>query len=120
LNQLTSRCPSQKRGDVTVVFFKDHPVVLQPGEMLDIHWVDIQIELPRFRADNIHTAQKLLSANKEMGAASPIPSWFACGDKGEVLFVNRLDWRHVTAETLEDHIVRCIDQMNEALRSDGV
>lgn len=87
--------------------------------MLGIHWVDIQIELPRFRADNIHTAQKLLSANKEMAAATPIPSWFACGDKGEVLFFNRLDWQHVSAETLEDHIVNCIDQMSNALSSEG-
>lgn len=120
LDQMSRRRPSQKRDGQTVLFFKDHAVTLQRGEMADIHWVDIIIELPRFRADSLQACRKLLEANQEMGAATPIPTWFAAGKKGEVLFVNRLDWQHVSAEVLDDHIMRCIEQMSEALVTEGV
>ena len=95
LNQLGRKRPSTKRGDVDVFHYKGHgkghEVILQSGEMFDIHWVDIQIELPRFRADNVNTAKKLLTANREMGAATAIPSWFAWGDRAEVLAADGVD-----------------------------
>lgn len=119
-DQLARKRPTQKRGDETVFFFKDHAVQLQQGQMADIHWVDIIIELPRFRADSVNACKKLLEANKEMGSATPIPTWFAAGSKGEVLFINRLDWQHVSAEVLDDHIMRCIEQMSDALMTEGV
>lgn len=117
VNEVARKRPIQKRNGNTVLFFNDHPVILQAGEMSDIHWVDIMIELPKFRVDSINTAIKLLQANCEMASATPIPTWFGSGEKGETLFINRLDWQHVTAEVLDDHIMRCIEQMNEALKA---
>lgn len=119
LNELAKKRPNKKIDSLTYFYFKDHPVFLQSGEMEGIHWMDIYIELPRFRADNINTCRKLLQSNREMATATPIPTWFAAGEKGEVLFVNRLDWQHVSADVLDDHILRCIDQMSEALMSEG-
>lgn len=120
LKNIGQRRPSQVDGNVKKFYFKDHPVVFQVGEMEGIHWVDIQIELPRFRIDHIGAARKILEANREMGVSTPIPTWFACGPKGETLFINRLDWQHISAEVLDDHIVRCIEQMSEALVAEGV
>ena len=37
-----------------------------------------------------------------------------------LIFINRLDWRHITCKILEDHILRCIEQMGSALATEGV
>jgi hypothetical protein len=104
-----------------VFFFNDQAVLLQHGEMEGITWVDIHIELKRFRVDNLAAAKRVLQANREMGASTPIPSWFAADPNNDCLiFVNRLDWRHITCKILEDHILRCIEQMGSALATEGV
>lgn len=104
-----------------VFFFNDQAVLLQHGEMEGITWVDIHIELKRFRLDNLAAAQKVLQANREMGSSTPIPSWFAIDPKNDCLvFINRLDWRYITCKVLEDHILRCIEQMGSALATEGV
>ena len=83
--------------------------------------IDIHIELKRFRVDSLAAAKKVLQANREMGASTPIPSWFAVDPKNDCLvFINRLDWRHITCKILEDHILRCIEQMGSALATEGV
>lgn len=121
LIDLGRKRPSQKSPTGTVFFFNDHEVRLIAGEMEQVHWMDIQIELPRFRVDNLQAAKKVLQANREMGMATPIPTWFALSEKGDCLvFVNRLDWRHVTDQVVESHILRCIDQMSQALKTEGV
>lgn len=88
--------------------------------MEDVHWMDIQITLPRFKMDKLGNAQKALKANLEMGTATPIPTWFAADENSNVVFINRLDWRHLTAEILDDHIARCVEQMSDALATEGV
>ncbi len=89
--------------------------------MEGVHWVDIHIELKNFHLDSLAAATKVLQANREMGISTPIPTWFAMSEKtGRLIFINRLDWRHVTSKILEDHVMRCIEQMSEALRTEGV
>ncbi|MCE2744422.1 MAG: hypothetical protein LW710_00775 [Burkholderiales bacterium] len=121
LKDLQRSRPSSMTPLGRVFFFNDQPVLLQQGEMEGITWVDIHIELKRFRLDNMMAAKKVLQANREMGASTPIPSWFAVDSKSDCLvFINRLDWRHITCKILEDHILRCIEQMGSALMSEGV
>lgn len=120
LAEVAARRPSETRPSGRVFFFKEHPVQLIAGEMEGIHWVDIQIELKRFQLSNLNAALKVLKANLEMGAATPIPTWFAANASGTLIFINRLDWQHLSVEVLEDHIMRCIDQMGQALASEGV
>lgn len=117
---LSSRRPSKQFPDGPVFYFNDQPVRLIAGEMEGVHWMDIHIELTRFRADNLQAAKKVLIANREMGGSTPIPTWFALNDQDQLIFINRLDWRHISAKILEDHILRCIDQMASALQSEGV
>lgn len=121
LKDLQQNRPSNMTPQGRVFFFNDQPVLLQNGEMEGINWVDIHIELKRFRLDNLNAAKKVLQANQEMGASTPIPSWFAMNEKTDnLVFINRLDWRHITCKILEDHILRCIEQMGSALATNGV
>lgn len=121
LKDLQQSRPSNMTPLGRVFFFNDQAVVLQHGEMEGITWVDIHIELKRFRVDSLAAAKKVLQANREMGASTPIPSWFAVDPKNDCLvFINRLDWRHITCKILEDHILRCIEQMGSALATEGV
>ena len=121
LAEMISRRPSELLKDGTRVFyFKDHAVKLVNGEMEGIHWMDIQIVLKRFQLNGLMAAQKVLKANLEMGGATPIPTWFGANEQGALVFINRLDWQHMTAEVLDDHINRCIEQMSQALVSEGV
>lgn len=121
LRDMSARRPSQKTQFGQVFFINDHSVSLVAGEMQGIHWMDIQIEMPRFRVDNLESAKKILIANREMGMATPIPTWFALSEKQDVLvFINRLDWRHVTAEVVNSHVLRCIEQMEQALMTERV
>ncbi|HEY1059788.1 MAG TPA: hypothetical protein VGE55_13745 [Limnobacter sp.] len=121
LNDFGAKRPSEKTPLGPVYYINEHPVRLIPGEMEGIHWMDIQIGLPRFRLENLESAKKVLQANREMGSATPIPTWFGLGDKQDhLVFINRLDWRHVDARVLEDHILRCIEQMGQALMTEGV
>lgn len=120
LAEVSARRPSENRPTGRVFFFKEHVVQLVAGEMEGIHWVDIQIELSRFQLTNLGAALKVLKANLEMGAATPIPTWFAANANGTLIFINRLDWQHLSADVLDDHIMRCIDQMGQALASEGV
>lgn len=120
LEQLAAKRPTQRKEPHWEFFFKDHKVQLLSGEMEDVAWVDIQITLPRFKLTNLASNQKVLKANLEMGAATPIPTWFAADANNQVVFINRLDWRHLTADVLDDHISRCIEQMSEALATEGV
>lgn len=113
--------PSEQTPTGRLFFFNDQPVGLHAGEMEGVHWVDIHIELKRFHLDSFASAKKVLQANREMGASTPIPTWFALNEKTEkLIFINRLDWRYITCKILEDHVMRCIDQMGNALRTEGV
>ncbi len=113
--------PNERTQQGPVFFFNDQPVALHAGEMEGVHWMDIHIELNNFHVDNMAAAKKVLQANREMGASTPIPTWFAINEKTDKLvFINRLDWRHVSCKILEDHVVRCIEQMGQALRTEGV
>ncbi|MDH4396268.1 MAG: hypothetical protein QE278_11345 [Limnobacter sp.] len=120
LAEVSARRPSENRPTGRVFFYKEHPVQLIAGEMEGIHWVDIQIELKRFQLTNLNAALKVLKANLEMGAATPIPTWFAANAQGTLIFINRLDWQHLSVDVLDDHIMRCIEQMGQALASEGV
>lgn len=121
LKDLGQTRPNQATPNGPVFFFNDHPVWLGAGEMEGVHWVDIHIELKQFTVDNLVAAKKVLQANREMGMSTPIPTWFAVNEKTDrLILVNRLDWRHITRNVLEDHILRCIEQMGEALRTEGV
>ncbi len=121
LNDLSRARPNEKGPNGRVFFFNDQPVELIAGEMEGVHWMDIHIELKNFRVDNLAAAKKVLQANREMGASTPIPTWFASNERTErLIFINRLDWRHLSSKILEDHILRCIEQMGEALRTEGV
>lgn len=121
LNDLSRNRPNKKSGEDTVFFFNDQPVQLLAGEMEGIHWMDIHIELQNFAVENLQAARKVLQANREMGRSTPIPTWFAINENnGRLIFINRLDWRHISCQVLEDHIQRCIQQMGDALRSEGV
>ncbi|HEX4843618.1 MAG TPA: hypothetical protein VFV57_08095 [Limnobacter sp.] len=120
VRDLKSTRPSEQQAEGLVFYFNDQPVRLVAGEMEGVHWMDIHIELSRFRADTLQAAKKVLMANREMGGATPIPTWFAMNDKDQLVFINRLDWRHISAKILEEHILRCIDQMAMALQSEGV
>lgn len=113
--------PSSNTPKGRIFYFNDHAVTFHQGEMEGITWVDIHIELKRFRLDNLSAAKKVLQANKEMGESTPIPTWFAADEKTDILiFINRLDWRHITCKIIDDHIMRCIEQMGNALISEGV
>lgn len=121
LTDLSRSRPSERGPIGPVFFFNDQPVVLLEGEMEGVHWVDIHIELRNFHVDNLAAAKKVLQANREMGSSTPIPTWFAINEKTDkLIFINRLDWRHVSSKILEDHVMRCIEQMGEALRTEGV
>jgi hypothetical protein len=121
LKDLTKSCPSENRPSGKVFYFKDQAVAFFAGEMEGIHWMDIHIELKHFHVNNLLAAKKVLQANAEMGLSTPIPTWFALDAKADKLvFINRLDWRHVSCKILEDHILRCIEQMSDALRSEGI
>ncbi|NJM33013.1 MAG: hypothetical protein HC848_09400 [Limnobacter sp.] len=120
LTALDAKRPTEKTAKGKVYFYKDLPVRFVAGELEGIHWMDIQIELPRFTISSIKGAQKVLEANVEMGMATPIPTWFGATEKGNVVFINRLDWQHITPEILDDHVMRCIDQMSQALAAEGV
>lgn len=121
LKDLGRSHPTERKPEGPIFYFNDQPVQLLAGEMEGIHWVDIHIELRSFAVDSISAAKKVLQANREMGSSTPIPTWFAINDKtGRLIFINRLDWRHISCKVLEDHIQRCIDQMSSALRSEGV
>lgn len=121
LHDLGRTRPSEKTATGPVFFFNEQPVSLYPGEMEGVHWVDIHIELKRFRVENITSAKKVLQANREMGASTPIPTWFAINEKNDnLIFINRLDWRHITAKILEDHVMRCIQEMGQALQMERV
>ncbi|KYP10453.1 MAG: hypothetical protein A0129_12705 [Limnobacter sp. CACIAM 66H1] len=121
LKDLQQNRPSNLTPQGRVFFFNDQSVLLQHGELEGITWVDIHIELKRFHIENLSAAKKVLQANCEMGNSTPIPSWFAINVKNDCLvFINRLDWRHLTCKILEDHILRCIEQMGSALTSEGV
>ncbi|HEX4879332.1 MAG TPA: hypothetical protein VFV39_05760 [Limnobacter sp.] len=120
MRDMQSMRPHQKHAHGLVFFFNDQPVRLVAGEMEGVHWMDIHIELTRFRTDTLQAAKKVLMANREMGGATPIPTWFAMNDKDQLVFINRLDWRHISAKILEEHILRCIEQMGIALQSEGV
>lgn len=121
LMDIGQKRPSQKSDSGPVFFFNDQAVRFMVGEMEGVHWMDIQIELPRFRMENLQAAKKVLQANREMGMATPIPTWFALSEKGDYLvFINRLDWRHVSAKVLDEHVLRCIEQMSQALATEGV
>ena len=121
LNDLSRSRPTEKGPNGKIFFFNDQPVELIAGEMEGVHWMDIHIELKNFRVDNIAAAKKVLQANREMGASTPIPTWFAANERTErLIFINRLDWRHLSCKILEDHVLRCIEQMGEALRTEGI
>lgn len=121
LNDLARSRPTEKTQQGRLFFFNEQPVALIPGEMEGVHWVDIHIELKRFHVDTLAAALKVLQANLEMGSSTPIPTWFAINERtSKLVFINRLDWRYITCKVLEDHIVRCIEQMGEALRTEGV
>ena len=121
LADLAQSRPSERTPNGPVFFFNDQPVALHEGEMEGVHWVDIHIELKHFHVDNLAAAKKVLQANREMGRSTPIPTWFAINEKTDKLvFINRLDWRHLTRKILEDHVMRCIEQMGQALRTEGV
>jgi hypothetical protein len=121
LKDLGQARPTERKPEGMVFFFNDQPVQLLAGEMEGIHWVDIHIELRNFSVDSLQAAKKVLQANREMGSSTPIPTWFAINEKTDrLIFINRLDWRHISCKVLEDHIQRCIDQMGQALRSEGV
>lgn len=117
---MRQRRPSEKTAEGLVFFVKDHPVRLIDGEMEGIHWVDIHVGLNRFRMDGMIQARKVLQANLEIGSATPIPSWFAIDKQDRIVYINRLDWRHIEASVLDEHIGRCIDFMNEALAGEGL
>ena len=109
IEDLSNLRPSENGQDGKTFYFNDQPVSLQAGEMETVHWVDIHIELKRFRIDSIGAAMKVLQANLDMGAATPIPTWFAVNGKTQnVVFVNRLDWRHITVDVLDSHIIEGI------------
>lgn len=121
LNDLSRSRPTERGPNGRVFFFSDQPVELFAGEMEGVHWVDIHIELKNFHVNNLSAAKKVLQANREMGSPTPIPTWFAINEKNDKLvFINRLDWRHISCKILEDHILRCIEQMGDALRTEGV
>ncbi|MCR2747388.1 hypothetical protein [Limnobacter parvus] len=121
LTDLSRSRPSERGPTGPVFFFNDQPVALLEGEMEGVHWVDIHIELRNFHVDNLAAAKKVLQANREMGSSTPIPTWFAINEKTDkLIFINRLDWRHISCQILEDHVLRCIEQMGEALRTEGV
>ncbi|HEX4918859.1 MAG TPA: hypothetical protein VFV43_13235 [Limnobacter sp.] len=120
MRDMQAKRPSEQHPDGPVFFFNDQPVRLIAGEMEGVHWMDIHIELTRFRTDTFQAAKKVLIANREMGGATPIPTWFAMNEKDQLVFINRLDWRHISTNILEEHILRCIDQMAMALQSEGV
>jgi hypothetical protein len=118
---IASQRPTERSQDGAVFYFNDHPVRLVFGEMEGVHWMDIHIELPRFALESLMSAKKVLQANSDMGGATPIPTWFGINPKKDTLvFINRLDWRHITAQILDEHIMRCIDQMSAALNMEGV
>jgi hypothetical protein len=73
LMDLGRKRPNQKTPTGTVFFFNDHEVRLVAGEMEQVHWMDIQIELPRFKLESIQAAKKVLQANREMGMARLFP-----------------------------------------------
>lgn len=121
LSDLGRSRPNGKGPNGPVFFFNDQPVELLAGNMEGITWVDIHIELKHFHVDNLSAAKKVLQANREMGGSTPIPTWFAINEKTDKLvFINRLDWRHLSCKILEDHVTRCIEQMGQALRTEGV
>lgn len=121
LSDLKQSRPNQQTPNGPVYFFNDHPVWFGAGEMEGVHWVDIHIELKHFMLDNLNATKKVLQANREMGMSTPIPTWFAINEKNDrLILVNRLDWRHISCKILEDHVLRCIEQMGEALRTEGV
>lgn len=113
--------PSERTQNGPIFYFNDQAVALHAGEMEGVHWMDIHIELKNFHVDNMAAARKVLQANREMGASTPIPTWFAINEKTDrLIFINRLDWRHVSCKILEEHVMRCIEQMGQALRTEGV
>lgn len=120
IRDLSQLRPSKQVNDQRVFFFNDQPVIFKAGEMNDLHWVDIHIELTRFHIKNISSAVKVLKANEEMGVSTPIPTWFGVNSKDNVVFINRLDWRYITSKILDEHVMRCVDQMSTALISEGV
>lgn len=120
LKDLAQIRPTQSKAGQQVFFYNDQPVLLKAGTMEDLHWVDIHIELLRFHIASIPAALKVLKANEQMGSSTPIPTWFGVNEKDNVVFINRLDWRHITAKILDDHIMRCVDQMSSALLTEGV
>lgn len=121
LMDLSGQRPTQSDSQGKVFFFNDQPVRLIAGQMEDVHWMDIHIELKRFKVDNLGGAKKVLMANIEMGGFTPIPTWFGLNPNTDnLVFINRLDWRHITVKILDEHIMRCIAQMAEALNTEGV
>lgn len=121
IKDLSQSRPTENTANGKVFYFNDQPVSLHAGEMEGVHWMDIHIELKRFMVDGLSAARKVLQANREMGMSTPIPTWFAMNERtGALVFVNRLDWRHVSAKVLDDHILRCIEQMSDALKTEGV
>ena len=117
MKQISDKHPSEEMGDKTIFYFDGRPVYFLRGEVDgEIHWFDIIMEMEVCRTNKLEATQLLLESNQEMGLSTPIPTWFAASSNNDkALFVNRLDWRHVTLEVLEDHIRRCYEQMGEAL-----
>mmetsp|Transcript_2842 Transcript_2842/g.5531 ORF Transcript_2842/g.5531 Transcript_2842/m.5531 type:complete len:154 (-) Transcript_2842:80-541(-) len=110
-----------KQDDGYVMDYDGGTVRLVPGKLAGVNWVHIYITLTGFEVGTrFDWAQKLLVANKEMCQATPIPSWFAVDKGNRVLFVNRLDWQYLPPPVLDDHILRNISQMKEALLEEGV
>jgi len=123
LEDLARRCHSDNVDGRTVFFYGEdeaNPVYLVRGEWRGTHWIDICIQLTGIVVNTLHSSKHLLQANAEMCSATPIPSWFAANEDDKALFINRLDWRHISAEVLDDHIQRCVSQMKEALVEEGV
>jgi hypothetical protein len=120
IRDLSQTRPSKQVKNQKVFYFNDQPVIFKAGQMNDLHWVDIHIELTRFHIRNVASAIKVLKANEEMGMSTPIPTWFGMNSSDNVVFINRLDWRHITAKILDEHVMRCVDQMSSALISEGV
>jgi hypothetical protein len=82
---------------------------MKAGEMMDINWMDIFIEIKGLDAHTQEGARALLQLNQEMSSVSPIPRWFSTNKRNEAQFLHRMDWQDVPAQALDRYIVRILD-----------
>jgi hypothetical protein len=126
LQELSQGRYTKQVGDTLFIYYNAMPVYFVRGEDCTqndgehiMSWCDIFMEFPNALASTLDATKMYLEANAQMCRATPIPTWVAAGAEDEPLFVNHLNWRHLTAEVLDDHIERCMDQMTESFRAEA-